>query len=320
MKNTQVSKIIRATAKIILAISILSLSQGCVQKQSPYHTESNLIMGTVVEITCQDRQAIHAAFSEMEHIERLLSIYDATSEISQLNKKRKITASWKTIQLIKKSKTLNTLTRGAFDITVGPLTQIWKKAIEEEALPHKSSVKKAKNLVNAQGIEINEILMKISLSKSGIQLDLGAIAKGFAVDVAIKKLRELGITSCLINAGGDIYCLGKKYDTNWQVGIKHPRAQKTVKTLSLANRAIATSGDYEQFFTLQGKRYSHIIDPHTGYPADSGVVSVTVIADDCLTADALATSIVVLGKTEGEALMKEFPEVEAIIITKEDLD
>jgi len=153
-----------------------------------------------------------------------------------------------------------------------------------------------------------------------MKLDLGAIAKGFAVDVAVKKLKELGVNSCLINAGGEIYCLGRKHGKPWKVGVKHPRSSDMIEYLELENKAVATSGDYEQFFLLQDTHYSHIIDPRTGCPADSGIVSVTVIADDCLTADALATSIFILGKTDSRELIKNFSNIKTIIFNEVDLN
>ncbi|MFC1704173.1 FAD:protein FMN transferase [Candidatus Omnitrophota bacterium] len=298
---------------------IASMGYGCVKKQ-PYHTESRLLMGTVVEITCQDKQAIQVAFREMEDVERLLSIFDDNSEISQLNKRRKLNASWKTLQILKKCKSFYETSSGAFDITAGPLVDIWKDAIEEGRAPSERSITRAKKLVDSNNIVIDEVFSTAKLSKRRMKLDLGAVAKGYAVDVAIRKLKEIGITSCLINAGGDIYCLGKKNNRPWQIGIQHPRNDSIVKNFVLTNRAVATSGDYEQFFVLQNKRYSHIINPYTGYPADSGVVSVTVIADDCITADALATSIFVLGKEKGEELARAFANVQTIIFTEDDLD
>ena len=152
----------------------------------------------------------------------------------------------------------------------------------------------------------------------GAKIDLGAIAKGFAVDCAIRKLKEQGISSCLINAGGDIYCLGDKSGKPWKVALQNPRQSGLLDHLKLKDRAVATSGDYQQFFIKGSKRYSHILDPRTGYPADRGVISSTVVAPDCLTADALATAIFVIGKDKGSLLAQKFKDVELIVITVSD--
>ena len=170
-------------------------------------------------------------------------------------------------------------------------------------------------------LSIDEDKSVVSFLKEGVKIDLGAIAKGYAVDRAIRKIRELRVKSCLIDAGGDIYCLGNKEGDLWQVGIRHPRKKNEIMDIiKLESKAVATSGDYEQMFILNDKRYSHIIDPKTGYPADKGIISVTVIAPYCLTADALATSIFVLGKNKGMDLVNYYGNSEALIYNEEDID
>jgi len=151
-----------------------------------------------------------------------------------------------------------------------------------------------------------------------MKIDLGGIAKGYAVDKAVKKLLAENINSCLINAGGQVFCLGDKFGRPWRVMIKNPHSQSQRGYLiEVKNMAVATSGDYEQFFLKDNKRYCHIINPKTGYPIQNNIVSVTVIAHDGLTADALATSIFVLGKEKGEELAKKFPDVKLKIIEKQ---
>jgi thiamine biosynthesis lipoprotein len=151
----------------------------------------------------------------------------------------------------------------------------------------------------------------------GMKVDLGGIAKGYALDCAAKKLRKSGVKSCLINAGGQIYCLGDRFSEPWRIAIKEGEGNTlSTKYLKLKNSCVATSGGYEQYFLKSKKRYAHIFDPRTGYPADSGIVSVSVIASNGLTSDTLATAIFVLGRQEGEKLIKQFNGAEARITEK----
>jgi len=150
----------------------------------------------------------------------------------------------------------------------------------------------------------------VEFKLSGMKIDLGGIAKGYALDCAVKKLKERGINSCLINAGGQVYALGKNFGTPWKVAIKNPRAPKISQILELKNRSISTSGDYEQFFFKEGRRYCHIINPKTGYPAESQITSVSVISSSGLTADALSTAVFILGRERGEALTRNLKNTE----------
>ena len=146
-----------------------------------------------------------------------------------------------------------------------------------------------------------------------MQVDLGAIAKGYALDCAVNKLKVAGVSSCLINAGGQIYCLGDFFSKPWSIGIRGPYKEILNNTLKLKDKAVSTSGDYEQYFRKGKKNYGHILNPKTGYSAKTDISSITVIAEDGLTADALSTAIFVLGKNEGEKIAAQFKNVQIII-------
>jgi len=302
-----------------LLVCVLSFTLLCGCQNRQLYKDSRIMMGTFIEISSPDRQAPSIAFTEIKRIERLLSIYKPDSEISSLNKFGELKASPETFYIIKKAKDFWEASDSAFDITVGPLADLWGFTEKKYNLPKKEEIEKALEYVGTEKIIFNENDNVIKFKTLGTKIGLGAIAKGYAVDCAIKKLKEKGIKNCLINAGGDIYCLGDKFGKPWSVAIKNPRGKGIIEFLKLKNKAVATSGDYEQYFMQDNKRYSHIFNPKTGYPADSGVVSVTVIAPDCLTADALATSIFVLGKTKGEELAKKFKGVEVKIIEEKDV-
>lgn len=276
-------------------------------------------MGTFVEVSSPDIRAGKIVFEEIKRIEELLSKYLPESEISRLNKSGRIEAAPETFYIISQAKHFWQESNGAFDVTVGPLMDLWGFSRKTYTLPAETDIQAALKLTGPDKIILNRQDYMIQLDTLGAKLDLGAIAKGYAVDCAVKKLRAAGINSCLINAGGDIYCLGDKSGRPWKVAIRNPYKKTFKRYLRLTNKAVTTSGDYEQYFIRGNRRYSHIFDPRTGYPADSGVISASVIADDCLTADALATAIFVLGKEESKVLLKKFPEATAEIYEEKEL-
>lgn len=285
---------------------------GC--QNRTLHKESRIAMGTFVEVVSPDKDAAKLVFDEMGRIEDLLSKYKNESEISRLNKNVALVVSPDTLYVIKEAKKIWMVTAGIFDITIGTLMDIWGFTDRDYKVPTESQIKEALRLVGSDKILIDEDKRQINFGLEGMKIDLGGIAKGYAVDCAIKKLKKAGVKSCLVNAGGDIYCLGDKFGKPWNVAIQNPRGKGVIDCFKLKDKAVATSGDYEQYFINEHKRYSHIFNPKTGYPVDPGVISVTVIASNCLTADALATSIFVLGKQKGEELAKRFANVEVRII------
>ena len=297
-----------------LLIGLLAMTTvliGCSQK--PYHKESRFLMWTLIEITCQDKRAASAAFDEIKRIEKIANKFDPLAEVSQLNTKGQIKASKDLINLVKESIRIYNLSNGAFDITINPLADLWKNKIKkarnpqkEVTLPSPREIEDKLALVGSDKILIDENNSVIRFTQPGVTIDLGGIAKGYAVDMAVKRLKEFGVNSALINAGGNIYCLGKKNNRPWHIGIQHPRnPDKIYFYLDLENQAVATSGDYQQFFVSKGRRYSHIIDPRNGYPVENKILSATIIANNATIADGLSTTVFVLGKEKGVELLKK---------------
>lgn len=297
-------QIIKCKIRIFALICFLGFFSGCQQPQ--LYRDSQVCMGTFVEVISPDAQSSRIVFREIKRVEKLLSKYIPESDISRLNQNGKATVSSDTFYVLKMAKEFWQASDGAFDITVGPLLEIWGFKEKKYRLPEPAEIIQTLKLIGTEKVLLDEANNIVTLELPQMRLDLGAIAKGYAVDCAVKELRDNGIKSALINAGGDIYCLGKKFAVPWQIGVKNPFSGGVTKTLCLTDKAVATSGDYEQYFTSNQKTYAHIFNPKTGYPAESGVVSVTVIADDCLIADALATSCFVLGKERGGLLAKKF--------------
>ena len=314
MKKSLHLKLVLLSTTCYLLPAILC---GCQNKT--LHKDTQVLMGTFVEVTSPDKEAPHIVFSEIRRVENLLSKYKEDSDIAKLNKIGKLKVSPETFYVLQKAKEFWQLSDGALDITVGPLLDTWGFSDKKYYLPNNEEIRQALRKVGFEKIIFHIDDNVVEFKIPGMKIDLGAIAKGYAVDCAVKKLKERRIKSCLINAGGQIHCLGDKFGRPWNVAVSGPRNKGFWDYLKLKDAAVATSGDYEQYFMHKGKRYAHIFNPKTGYPADSGIVSVTVIAPDGLTADALATSIFILGKDEGLKLAKRFKDVRVEIIEDRDV-
>ncbi|MFH1397488.1 MAG: FAD:protein FMN transferase [Candidatus Omnitrophota bacterium] len=287
---------------------------GC---SSPHlYKENRILLGTFVEVTSPYKEAANTAFEEISRIEKLLSKYDPESEISRLNRSGELAVSDDTLYILKKAEEFWKLTDGIFDVTVGPLMDLWGFSDKKYILPNPEDIQKTLEGVGFDKIIFNNQNNVIKYKTSGVKIDLGGIAKGFAIEMAVKRLKEKGITSCLINAGGQVYCLGDNSGRPWRVGIKNPRKPGIVDYLELKDKAVSTSGDYEQYFIVNGRRFTHIINPETGYPVDAGIISVTVIADDSTIADCLSTSIFVLGKAKGLELAKAIANVQVKVVSE----
>lgn len=256
-----------------LASLLIFFLLGC--SKAPYR-ESRFLLGTIVEITIAEesapraRRAAETAFQRIKRIEDLMSIYREDSEVSSLNReagKEAQKVSPELFALVKKSLQYSEITEGAFDITVGLLEKTWGFENKEFRLPRGEELERDLLLVNYKDVLIDEERESIRLAKEGMKIDLGGVAKGYAVEEALKELKKSGINEALVNAGGDIQGMGQR---EWKVGLKHPRKRGEILTiLKLRNQAVATSGDYEKFFLREGKRYHHLIDPRTARLHDS---------------------------------------------------
>ena len=279
-------------------------------KTKRLYRNNRLLMGTFWEVTSPNKEASAIVFSEANRIEQLLSKYIQSSEVSQLNRLGKLKVSADTFYIIKKSQEFCRLTQGAFDITVAPLVDLWGFSNQEFQVPSENKIQAVLELVGSDKIILHENDNVVEFKIPGMKIDLGGIAKGFALDCAVKKLKENNIDSCLINAGGQVYALGDKFGQAWIIAIAGTGKSKIAGKLALRNKSASTSGDYQQYFLIGNKRYCHIFNPKTGYPAESGISSVTVIADNGLDADALSTSVFVLGKEKAKELAAIFSNLE----------
>jgi thiamine biosynthesis lipoprotein len=262
----------------------------------------------------------------LEQINQSMSSWIKDSEISRFNDLKKvgekIEVSDDFVQVMIVAEDLYRLTAGAWDGTVNPLVNLWGfgPTGTTNTIPPPEVITRLVSNLGFNHIQIieNRYLAK---KKGSISLDLASIAKGYAVDKIAELIEQKGIKNFLVEIGGEIYAAGTRMDgQSWKIGINTPRPDaphdQVYKAITLKNKAFATSGDYRNFFEINGKRYSHIIDPRTGYPVDNGVVSVSVIADTCTFADGFATALMVMGPEKGLALVNRLDRVESLIIVR----
>lgn len=283
------------------------------------------MMGTVVTIKAFGRSpevAIDAAFRRMAEVASLFNLYDPRSDVSRINShagRGWVEVSEHVARVVRRALRFSRLSRGAFDVTAAPLVLLWKRAIKHTKIPPSMrEIKAARRLVGYRWLEVHPKRPLIRLRRPGMKVDLGGGAKGYVADVGVEELRRRGIRHALINAGGDVVALDAKPGGRaWVVGVEHPRKEgKLLGVVRVRGGAVATSGDYRQFFIWRGRRFCHIVDPRTGYPA-SKCMSVTVLAPSGLDADILSTTIFVLGPREGLALARRLKGVEALIVSSE---
>ncbi len=309
---------------------------GTGQKQElKLFKKASLSMGTVFEVTIYTadkyiaEKTFNDVFQELNRLDYLMSNYKKESVLSQLNKNASsgsADCNKELANVIEQSLQYSKITDGAFDITIGPLMKKWGFFKKQGRIPGKEELESVLESVSYKNIIIEEKAIK-SLAKNpvtvktvyfknaGTEIDLGGIGKGYAVDMAARVLKQNGINSALINFAGNIYAFGTPPEKDsWVIGLQHPReSEGLLGSFEIKNKAVSTSGDYEKFFTIEGKRYSHIIDPRTGYPVE-GIVSVTIVTGNAARADALSTGVFVLGLEKGMDLIEQLQDVEGIII------
>ncbi len=293
------------------------------QAQTPFKRVLKL-MGSRFEITVvansqnEADQYIDLAVDEMSRIEKLISSWDPTSQTSKINAMagiEPVQVDKELFDLIKRAIGISKITDGAFDITYASMDKIWKFDGSMTEMPSPEAIKNSVSKVGYQHIVLNEKELSVYLDQEGMKIGFGAIGKGYAADVAKNLLMSKGVVSGIINASGDMNTWGKQPNGEpWQVAITNPMDKdKAFGLLPIEHGAVVTSGNYEKYVTFNGIRYTHIIDPRTGYPA-TGIISATVFAPKAELADALATSIFVMGKEVGLNRINQLPQIECIIV------
>lgn len=283
------------------------------------------LMGNRFEITVEAKTATETDFflkkavEEISRIEALLSTYQETSETNLINKNaglKPVKVSDEVFSLIKRSIKISEITDGTFDITYGSIDQrFWNFDTEMTELPDEVLARKSIALIDYRNIILNTEEKTVFLKNKGMRIGFGGIGKGYAAEKTKNLLKNFGVKAGIINASGDLSCWGiPENGKPWTIGIAHPDfAELPFSTLEVTDLSVATSGNYEKYVMINGKRYSHTINPKTGFPVH-GIKSVTVISPNAEISDALATPITILGTEKGLALINQLKDIECIII------
>lgn len=283
-----------------------------VQKMFPaFGTINSIVVAKQSDVSVLDQIK-----NRMLQLHKRLSFFDPESEIGQINRQagiQPVAVSEDTFFVLLRALEYAQKTRGAFDVTAGPLSELWKKAIRSAVLPTDAEIEKCRRLCTFRNLVLDSAHRTAFLREKGMKLDLGGLAKGYAADTACAMLRAKNIQNARINFGGTVVVLGKQQ----KVGIQNP-FEKTgcaMAGIILQNKAVVTSGVYEQCCFSRGKRLHHIIDPRTGKPSDTGVLSVSLIGEEAVTLDALATAICCLGAEAGANLVRGYG-ISAVFVTE----
>lgn len=300
-----------------LLLTINSFSQQII-KRTLKLMGSRFDFTVVANDSIQANQYINLAVIEITRIEKLISSWDENSQTSAINRNAgntPVKVDIELFNLIERAINISTLTNGAFDISYASMDHIWKFDGSMNEMPSKEKIKASVALVGYENIFLNKDDTTVFLKMKGMKIGFGAIGKGYAADMAKKQLMQKGVSAGIINASGDMNTWGRQPNgKEWSVAITNPMDKnKAFALLPIVDGAVVTSGNYEKYVLLGGKRYSHIIDPKTGYPS-SGIISATVFAPQSELADALATSVFVMGIHVGINLINQLPKTECIII------
>jgi len=309
--------LIKLSNTVILMASFYLLNAQALQRFEFSHpqmgTQFNIILYSISKNKAQE--TANQCIKRIDELNKILSDYDAASEISQLSATagsgRKVKISRELWTILKQSKYYAKKSEGAFDISIGPLSKLWRSMFRKREIFNGVKINNAKSKVGFHKIRLYPCSKRVRLKQKGMRLDVGGIAKGFTVDEVVKILRKNGFTQFLVDGGGDIYVGTPPPDQlGWQirVNIENKKGDTEEKTLLLKHTAIASSGDTYRFLEWKGKRYSHIIDPRTGYGVMDKKI-ITVQANSCMEADAIASTLSVLNEEEKHRFLKKMKQI-----------
>lgn len=310
------SKLISLFLTIFAVLPLCS----CGEKKA---SATELAMDTVINLTVYGKrcdEALQAGLDEIRRIDAMMNAHSEDSEIARLNSigiGEEAELSDETVYVMKKALELCEKTDGAFDISIKPLSDLWDIGADEPRVPSEEEIDMALSKIGYRDIKING--NRVSFAKEGMQIDLGAVVKGYCADRIVEIFRSYGIKNALIDLGGNIYALGKNENGgDWRIGLQAPQEMRgePFAVENLSDKTAVASGSYERYFESDGKIYHHILDPETGYPADSGLISVTVIGKSSLEADMLSTAIFVMGCEEFDKIAGEFDFEKYIAVDK----
>ena len=311
---------------LVLLFFIVSCNKDSSSTDIEPQSRSELMLGTVCKITIYDHpsdDAFKAAFARIAQIEERMSLHIATSEVAQIQMNagvKPVIVSSDTYKVVDEALRIAALSGGAFDPTIGPLVQAWDIGGNNPRRPSQEEIDSLLPLVGYDRVLLNEADSSVYLIDTGMVLDLGGIAKGYAADEAARVLAGYGVKSAIVNLGGNVLTMGSKPDGSaWRIGIQNPGEGRGAYALilSITGTSLVTSGPYERYLELDGVVYHHILNTTTGYPVQSDFDSVSIITPNSFIADALSTTVYSLGFEKGMALVDSLENVEAVFISKE---
>lgn len=309
---------------IIVFIMIYIFSTRKYEKQEV--VKNSYALGTLINLKAYGnnaQKAIDEALERLNDIDDKMSAFKENSEISKITLvagRSMEFVSDDTYFVVKKAIEYSRILEGTFDPTIRPLVKLWSIGTKEERIPEEAEIKEVKNLVNYKDVILDESNKSIMLKQKDQALDVGGIAKGFAADEVRDIFIQNKIKSALIDLGGNIFALGsKEHNKPWKVGIQNPFKPRgeSIAVLSIKNKSVVTSGNYERYFMKYGKRFHHIINPRTGYPSESQIISATIISDNSIDGDGLSTGIYILGVDKSLSIIEAIEDVDAILVTED---
>lgn len=305
----------------LLAVLLLLATAGCAQKEPSSVNKTNFQMDTLVQITLYDwtdETTIDLAFQEISRLEALLSVEKEGSDLDRLTKaagKEWVDISPETEEVLRQAKEYTSLSGGIFDVTAGPLIDLWGIHNGEGHYPTKQELAEVLPLIGSDDLLVED--GKAYLAREGMKANLGAIAKGYIADKVKALLIDQGVEHAVLDLGRNILMIGgKPDDTEFKIGVQDPNQEdgKLIGVVAAKDKSVVTSGVYERFFTYNGQKYHHILNPFTGFPAEDGVASVTIISDTSVQGDALSTTCLLLGQEKGLELVERLENVEAMFV------
>ncbi|MBI6875204.1 FAD:protein FMN transferase [Clostridium aciditolerans] len=292
-------------------------------KTTSPQSKSGYFLGTYINIKIYDNpsdEVFNNVFDILKDIENKMSINISNSEVSRINQNSgqvAVKVSPETFEVIKKGKYYSDLSKGNFDISIGPLVELWGIGSNHARVPSSAEIEDAKNKINYNDILLDEDNSTVKLKNKNMIIDLGGIAKGYSADKIVEYLKSKGIKTAIIDLGGNIYALGKSPTKDaWSIGIQNPIESRGehLGVLNINNKSVVTSGVYERFLEKDGKKYHHILNPFTGYPVENQLVSTTIVSDKSIDGDALSTTLFTLGVKDGLKFIESIEDVDAILV------
>ena len=327
----------KAKIWLLVALASVFLLAGCKQSQKetttlredPYYQEK-FLMGTYVRIRVYDEgkeDALKPAFDRIKALADKITINQEGSEVDAVNAQagvKPVKVSDDVYHLLKTAYDYSEETNEAFNMTIGAITQLWRIGFDDARKPEQSEIDNALQHIDYHKVIFDDQEQTVFLQDKGMIIDLGAIAKGYITDEAVKVLKKEGVTSAIVDLGGNVFVLGhspRGEDEPWNVGIQDPNQARgtTVGTIKEANKTVVTSGIYERFLEVDGKKYHHLFDSRTGYPFDNDIAGISIVTDKSINGDALSTSVYAMGTKAGLEFVEGLDDgTEAIFVTKDD--